>query len=174
MDAYRSSAEWKRYRPATVFVVVVMYIPGLILQAAFLLAFPLVSVWAFTFMWGYLYRQSVIDNGRRLRWEFLRLDTDRTPEDRHDVPDRLERFRRRNAWRLTLIASVVLLVAGLLAIPSRVLIAEAIAPLLIGWLAVLAGYHYREHVVESGRCPRWRFLRVTGDCEGQPAPPRRG
>lgn len=123
--------------------------------------------WAFGFMWGYFYRQWLLDEGRlplsslrhHIAMEYLGFGMPETQEI-----DRLEQFRRRHGWKITLGSSVLLLSIGVISIITKIVVGIVISLVGALWAAFLSGYTYRQHVVDRGRCPKWQFLRLIGDC----------
>lgn len=161
--------EWRQFAGATIFCLfgatVGVAIEGVYLPIQFLL-----GEWACGFMWGYFYRQWLLDEGllplsslRRFRvLEYLGIGMPET----HEI-DRLERFRLRHRCKITMISSWFLVVCGIVSILTIKMLTLQIASIALVstvFSSFASGYVYRQHIVDQGRCPKWRFLRLVGDC----------
>lgn len=169
--AERPSSQWRQFRQVTLFSLVAMYVPGLLLNLQYLSGIALLWTWTCAFMWGYLYRAHASQQDQESASPFERggCETgskDPLPTSGHRVGSQLWA-----SWRTTMVNAVILGLVSAGGIVTGVEIVEGLAVPLAGWLALLAGFRYRETVDNETGCPRWRFLRVVGDCL-DPAPPR--
>lgn len=163
---YASAEGWHQAVGYTMFCLFWATV-GAVVGLVFMPIMFLVSTWPFGFICGYFYCQWLLDEGqlplssiRNFRvMKYLGVGLPMSSEI-----NRLENFRLRNGWKITFVSSILLLVFGTIFIITKV--SEGIVISLPGtpWLALLSGYSYRQHIIDRGRCPKWRFLRLIGDC----------
>lgn len=127
----------------------------------------LISAWPLGWMWGYLYCQWLLDHGRR-PFVLFRHDSGHEGQQK-ESPSGLEEGKVAGhiygyGWKATFTGSLFLLACGIISIMQKLSLVIAIPLVGTPWLAFLAGYGYRRDLVNQGRCPKWRFLRLTGDC----------